>query len=344
MPDFINKIIIHVFEYKYIIVFVTALLISAILIPFIIKFSIKNGFVDVPNSRKIHTKNIPNIGGVAIFISLFIASLLWYKFFNNADFIFISSGLLILLITGIFDDIKGMKAKRKLYLQIITAIIVVSGGIKITSFYGIFGIYQLPVAVQYLLSVLLIVGVINAYNLIDGIDGLAGSIGLINFGVIGYIFYLQGYTSFAILSFAVSGSLLGFLLYNYNPAKIFMGDTGAMMLGFLIVVLGIKAIQLNSFVTIIHFNSQTFIIMVSALMFLPVFDTLRVLLVRIIKHKSPFIAGKDHIHHLLLKKGLKPREVTLLLITVNIIFIMLGFTINYAEPIKLFANTLMLIL
>jgi len=344
MLEIIHKLPALTFEYKYFIVFATAVLISAVLIPFIIKYSLKYGYVDIPNSRKIHTGRIPNLGGIAIFLGLFIASLFWYKFFNNPDFIFISTSVIILLITGIIDDIKGMKARKKLIFQIIAAFIIVAGGLRITSFYNFMGIGELPIVVQYLFSVILIVGVINAYNLIDGIDGLAAGIGIINFGVMGYMFYSLHHTSFALLSFAVSGSLLGFLMYNYNPAKIFMGDTGALILGFLTVVLGIKLIELNGIKSIQIYTPQNMVVTISSIMFLPVFDTLRVFAIRIYKHKSPFTAGKDHLHHILLKYGLQSREVTLILITINIIIILIGFTINYVLPIKVFTSSLMLIL
>ncbi len=344
MLEIINNLHAWTFEYKHFIVFSTAVIISSLLIPLVIKISLKYGYVDIPNSRKIHTGRIPNLGGVAIFLGLFIASLFWYKFFNNSDFIFISASVLILLITGLFDDIKGMKAKRKLVFQIVSAFIIVAGGIRITSFHGFLGINELPVYFQYLFSVVLIVGVINAYNLIDGIDGLAAGIGIVNFGVMGYVFFMLHYTSFALLSFAVSGSLLGFLIYNYNPAKIFMGDTGALVLGFLTVVLGIKAIELNGFEAIQVYSPKNMIVSISSIMFLPVFDTLRVIVVRIFKHKSPFKAGKEHLHHVLLKKGLHPREVALILITINIIMILIGFTVNYIIPVKVFASSLMLIL
>lgn len=344
MLEIIHNLPSWTFEYKHFIVFSTAVIISSLLMPLIIKLSLKFGYVDIPNNRKIHTGSIPNLGGVAIFLGLFIASLFWYRFFNNPDFIFISASLLILLVTGLFDDIRGMKAKKKLVFQIVSAFIIVAGGIRITSFHGFLGINELPIIAQYLFSVVLIVGVVNAYNLIDGIDGLAAGIGVVNFGVLGYVFFMLHYTSFALLSFAVTGSLLGFLVYNYNPAKIFMGDTGALVIGFLTVVMGIKAIELNGFEAIQVYSPQNMIVSVSSIMFLPVFDTLRVFAIRILKHKSPFTAGKDHLHHILLKKGLHPREVTLILITINIIIILIGFTVNYIIPVKVFASSLMLIL
>lgn len=340
MKEIIHQLPTWMLEYKLIIVFATAVIISTLLIPQIIRFSLKNGWVDVPDSRKIHLRSIPNLGGVAIFIGLFVASLFWYKYFKSTDFIFIVIGVLILFITGIVDDIKGMKARRKLLLQILAAVIVVSGGLRITSFQGFLGIGELNIISQYVFSVIVIVGVINAYNLIDGIDGLAGGIGVINFCIIGYVFYVMGHTSFSLLSFAVAGSLLGFLIYNFTPARIFMGDTGSMIIGFLTVVLGIKAIQLNLVAHNHVFLSQNMLLFISSIMFLPVFDTLRVFVLRIIHRKSPFTPGKDHLHHILLKLGLKPVEVTVLLCTLNLLVILMGFLVNYVKPFNLFVNTL----
>lgn len=329
-----------IIEYKLFIVFATAILISTLLIPQIIRFSLKYGWVDIPDSRKIHISSIPNLGGVAIFFGLFIASVCWIRYFRSNDFIFIITGVLILLFTGIFDDLKGLKARKKLFIQIITAIIVVSGGIRVTSFQGFLGVYELPVIAQYIFSIIVIVGVINAYNLMDGIDGLAGGIGVINFSILGYVFYSMHHIAFALLAFAVAGSLIGFLIYNFNPAKIFMGDTGALIIGFLTVVLGIKAIEFNLNPVKQVYLSQNMLIFISSIMFLPVFDTLRVFAVRVWKGKSPFTPGKDHIHHVLLKKGLKPVEVTIVLYALNIIVILFGLTINYYKPINLFINTL----
>lgn len=118
MSEIINNLHAWTFEYKHFIVFSTAVIISSLLIPLVIKISLKYGYVDIPNSRKIHTGRIPNLGGVAIFLGLFIASLFWYKFFNNSDFVFISASVLILLFTGLFDDIKGMKAKESLFFKL----------------------------------------------------------------------------------------------------------------------------------------------------------------------------------------------------------------------------------
>lgn len=342
MKEIIHQLPNWMFEYKFFIVFSTAALISSLLIPQIIRLSMKNGWVDIPDGRKIHLRSIPNLGGIAIFIGLFFASLFWYRYFRSTDFIFIAIGILIIFFTGIFDDIKGMKARKKLFFQIIASFVVVSGGIRITSFQGFFGIGDINIVTQYVFSMIVIVGVINAYNLIDGIDGLAGGIGVINLSIIGYVFYSMSHTSFALISFAGAGSLLGFLLYNFNPARIFMGDTGAMILGFLTVILGIKAIELNT-ITFTHtYLSQHMLLFISSIMFLPVFDTLRVFIFRILHKKSPFTPGKDHLHHVLLKLGLKPVQVTILLYTLNVLVILMGFLINYIKPLNLFVSTLFL--
>lgn len=341
MREIISQIPLIPIEYKFVIIFTTAVSISFLLIPRIIRFSIKYGWVDVPDGRKIHLRSIPNLGGIAIFAGLLIASLSWFDFFLSTDYIFIIISVLILFFTGIFDDIKGMRAKKKLLFQIIAASISVAGGIKISSFQGMFGIYELPAAVQYGFTILVIVGVVNAYNLMDGIDGLAGGIGIINFSALGYIFYDMNHISYALLSFAVAGSLLGFLVYNFNPAKIFMGDTGALIMGFLTVVLGIKAVEFN-LLPVGDYSSKNIILLVSCIMFLPVFDTLRVLSMRLTKKKSPFTPGRDHLHHLLLARGMKPSEVAVTLYVLNILIILIGFSYNHIITTKLFINSLII--
>lgn len=340
MKEIIHQLPTWMLEYKFFIVFSTGVLISSLLIPQIIRLSMKNGWVDIPDGRKIHLRSIPNLGGIAIILGLLIASLFWYRYFRSTDFIFMVIGVFILFFTGIFDDIKGMKARKKLLFQILASFIVVAGGIRITSFQGFLGIGELNIITQYIFSIIVIVGVINAYNLIDGIDGLAGGIGIINLSIIGYVFYTMHHTSFALISFAGAGSLLGFLIYNFNPARIFMGDTGAMTLGFLTVILGIKAIELNTINYSDTYLSQHMLVFISSIMFLPVFDTLRVFTLRIIHKKSPFTPGKDHLHHILLKLGLKPVQVTVLLYTLNLLVILMGFLINYIKPLNLFVSTM----
>jgi UDP-GlcNAc:undecaprenyl-phosphate/decaprenyl-phosphate GlcNAc-1-phosphate transferase len=321
-------------DYKYLIVFGLAFMITYLFIPFIIRLALQRGLVDKPGERKIHKGLIPNLGGVAIFIGFAGASLLWVRFFNNLDFIWILTAVILLFLTGVVDDVKGLKATTKLSIQVAVSFILVAGGIRLTSFYGLFGIHELPLAVQYFYSMIVIVGVINAYNFIDGMDGLAGGLGFISFLVMAVIFISFGNVPYAILSFSMAGALLAFLRFNFNPASIFMGDTGALLIGLMIVVLGIKAIEMNG--TRVH-NEEfipNMILLVASVMGLPVFDTLRVSLIRISHKKSPFTPDNRHLHHILLRYGFDQRKTVLILYAINILIILTGFLIKDMKPLQ----------
>src|SRR4029079_19508352 len=152
----------------------------------------------------------------------------------------------VLFAIGMMDDLKNLSVRYKFAIQIAVALLIAFSGVRITSFNGLFGINELSVSAQYTLTVLVITGITNAFNLIDGIDGLAGGLGFMSLVILGIFLTLSGDASNAIIAFALGGGLLGFLYYNFNPAKIFMGDTGSLVLGFVISVLCIKLIQLNT--------------------------------------------------------------------------------------------------
>ena len=199
------------------------------------------------------------------------------------------------------DDLKDLSAKYKFVIQLALAVLIALSGIRITSFDGLFGIYGLPLTAQYTFTVLAIVGITNAFNLIDGIDGLAGGLGFMSLITLGLFLTMSGDINTALIAFALAGGFLAFLYFNFNPARIFMGDTGSLMLGFVVAVLAIRLLQVN--IASVHpvlSNAPVFIL---GIVLIPVFDTLRVFAVRIWRGKSPFEADKTHIHHLLTNKG-----------------------------------------
>jgi UDP-GlcNAc:undecaprenyl-phosphate GlcNAc-1-phosphate transferase len=202
-----------------------------------------------------------------------------------------------------------------LSFNLAVASLIAFSGIRITSFNGLLGIYDLPLAIQYLLTLIVITGITNAFNLIDGIDGLAGGLGFMSLIVLGLFLTLSGDTNTAIAAFALAGALLGFLYYNFNPARIFMGDTGSLVLGFVVSVLCIKLLQLN-------INAQTPLlphapVFVTGIVLIPVFDTIRVFSLRMWKGKSPFTPDKTHIHHLLTTNGWSHSFTSKLICTVH---------------------------
>jgi UDP-N-acetylmuramyl pentapeptide phosphotransferase/UDP-N-acetylglucosamine-1-phosphate transferase len=203
---------------------------------------------------------------------------------------------------GILDDLKDLSAKYKFIVQVGLASLIALSGIRITSFEGLFGIAELPVSAQYTFTILAIVGITNAFNLIDGIDGLAGGLGFMSLVTLGTVSYHEWRQQYCIGGICIGRRPCSlFLYFNFNPAKIFMGDTGSLVLGFVIAVLSIRLIQVNAFVAApVLSHAPVFVL---GIVFIPVFDTLRVFALRIWKGGSPFIADKTHIHHLVTNQG-----------------------------------------
>jgi UDP-N-acetylmuramyl pentapeptide phosphotransferase/UDP-N-acetylglucosamine-1-phosphate transferase len=198
------------------------------------------------------------------------------------------------------DDLNDLRARNKFVIQLALALLIAFSGVRITSLNGILGIEE-PITAQYTLTVVAIAGITNSFNLIDGIDGLAGGLGFMSLVILGLFLTLGGDINIALIAFALAGGLLGFLYYNFNPARIFMGDTGSLVLGFVIAVLTVRLIQVNTTSSFnLLLNAPAFGL---SLVLIPVFDTLRVFSLRIWSGKSPFNADKTHIHHLLTNNG-----------------------------------------
>lgn len=289
-------------DYKFaLFCFVTAFTVSLICIPPLINLIKKYRLYDVPNARKEHATPVPTMGGIAVFAGMMMALFCWFPFSNGAPQICFFLSILILLALGIMDDLKDLSAKYKFIVQIGLAFLIALSGIRITSFDGLLGIHELPLMAQYTFTVLAIVGITNAFNLIDGIDGLAGGIGFMSLITLGIFLTANGDVNTALIAFSLAGGIFAFLYFNFNPAKIFMGDTGSLVLGFVIAVLGIHLMQVNVQVANPVFPHASVFVM--GIVLIPVFDTLRVFAVRIWKGKSPFSADKTHIHHLLTNQG-----------------------------------------
>ncbi len=226
---------------------------------------------------------------------------------------------------GIKDDILILSASKKFIIQLLSAgIIIHFAGLRIQSMHGLFGLYALPEVVSIAVSYISIIVVINAFNLIDGVDGLAGSLGLLTMTLFGTYFYLNGQSAYALFAFAMAGSLIAFLIFNYNPARIFMGDSGSLLLGLVNAILVMKFIAVADNPATLYPLQSAVAIGFSILM-VPLADTLRVFSIRIFKGRSPFVPDRNHIHHLLLDKGLSPKYVTLCCLLLNIMFITLAY-------------------
>ncbi|MGB3183201.1 MAG: MraY family glycosyltransferase [Cyclobacteriaceae bacterium] len=306
--------------------FITSFLVAFLIIPLVIKFFTKKKIFDVPGGRKIHKNFTPSMGGIGIFGGLMISSIFWMTSTELAIFKFVYAGLVIVFITGMRDDLIPLRPSYKLIAQIIAASMVVGlSNIHFTSLYGLFGVYEIPLWLGSALSVFTIIVITNSFNLIDGIDGLSGSISVIVLSSFGMWFYLLGNHPISIMIFGMIGAVVAFLNFNWEPSRIFMGDTGALVIGFFMSILAIYFIDLNYSLDAQHvYKFKPSVATAVAVLIIPLFDTLRVFIARAIRGKSPFAPDMTHLHHLLLRLGLSHSGAVIVLGSANLLFILMA--------------------
>lgn len=302
--------------------FLLAFVITVMLIPNWIRVCDKWDLFERIDDRKKHKINVPTAGGFAIFAGIIISFLLLGDDTSLHHDRYLIASSLILFFTGYFDDLLDLPAGPKFALQLLAAAIIAIGGTRITNLFGIFGVNEIPVWLQYPITILFITGITNAYNLVDGLDGLAGSLGLMASIVFGILFYQYNETGYAILSFCVAGSLIGFLLFNFHPAKIFMGDTGSLIIGFILSVMAITLLDMN----FVEGAKQIVInpLIVAAVLFVPVYDVFRVSVIRLLTGYSPFRPDRNHVHHMIMGQGFGQRVTNLLIVFINLVFVALA--------------------
>jgi UDP-GlcNAc:undecaprenyl-phosphate/decaprenyl-phosphate GlcNAc-1-phosphate transferase len=334
--------------FSIILTFITAFTFTYLSTPYVIKVADERRLWDPPNERSSHTQKASNLGGVAIFGGAIFAIVMWTPFQIFGTLQYIIAAFLLLFLVGIWDDMTGMPAKPKFVMQVVAALIIVyKAGYLIDDFGGFLWINQLPNWVAIAFSIIVIVGIINAFNFIDGINGLAAGTGVLSSFAFGGWFFLQNEIAVATLAFALGASLLAFLAYNFIPGRIFMGDTGSMFLGAALSVLAIHFIRLNMKADLpysaIVFPRSAHAIAV-AFLILPVYDTLRVSLIRLARGKSPFSADRNHIHHMLLDLGHSHVVSTLILLSTMSVIILLTFVFLDLGTAKLIMLQLALML
>ncbi|RYF23676.1 MAG: undecaprenyl/decaprenyl-phosphate alpha-N-acetylglucosaminyl 1-phosphate transferase [Flavobacteriales bacterium] len=292
-------------------------------IPSIIHTALKYRLFDTTEThRKNHRIQISSLGGVAIFCSFTIAILLFATTVNYQKANFLITSCIILFALGLKDDLYGVRPKVKFILQItVASILVYLGNFRLTSLYGVFFIWETNMLWGSLFSIVVIIFVNNAFNLIDGVDGLAGTLGLISTLSFGVFFAIADAYAYAFIAFAMFGAIAGFLVFNYSPAKIFMGDTGSLIVGLVCVVLAIKFIELNKLGSIPAPNFYSAPAIAVAVMLVPIFDSLRIFFIRIIHKKSPFAGDRNHVHHRLQRLGLNSNQIVASLAVFNILMI-----------------------
>jgi UDP-N-acetylmuramyl pentapeptide phosphotransferase/UDP-N-acetylglucosamine-1-phosphate transferase len=307
-------------------------------IPVLIKVAELKHLYDEPDERKSHKSNIPTLGGIGFFSGFVMAAAVCVPSFANSPFQYMIAAFFVIFMVGLKDDIIGLSPLKKLIGQLMASFAVIYlGNLQINSMYGFLGINALPPHFGLLLTYFTFLVIINAFNLIDGVDGLAGSIGMLVSCVLGTYFLYSGETLYAVLGFGLAGGLAAFLIYNISPARIFMGDTGSLLVGLVNAILIVKFIDVaGNPLSKMPVNAVPAVAF--AILIIPLFDTLRVFAIRMLRGRSPFSADRNHIHHYLLELKLNHKQTTLVAVGSNILYIVAAFALQDLGP-----NYLMLI-
>ncbi|WBO84419.1 MraY family glycosyltransferase [Hymenobacter yonginensis] len=308
--------------------FLWAFLVALFAVPSIIYIAHLKNMLDTPNVRTVHESLTPRLGGVAVFAGFMSALTIFADLGNGIQQLL--AGCIVLFFVGLKDDLVSISVSKKFVGQLLaTGIVMIMADVRLTSFQGILGIQELPIGISYAFTFLAIVGITNAINLIDGLDGLAGTIVLTIVSTLGYYFVRYGgpgFSNYVFVSVCLMGGIIGFLRYNFHRATIFMGDTGSLVCGFIVSVLTIQFIEMGLKVGQPFGSSAPSV--AAGILFVPLFDTLRVFIVRMMAGRSPFSPDKNHVHHRILAMGFQQISTVVLLALLNIVVIL--FVINFA--------------
>ncbi|MCC6385250.1 MAG: undecaprenyl/decaprenyl-phosphate alpha-N-acetylglucosaminyl 1-phosphate transferase [Bacteroidia bacterium] len=301
--------------------FISSLFIAILITRLWIKSGTKWHLFEKPDERKHHIFSTPNMGGIGILAALVIP---FFILGGVADFTqtrFIMASTFIMFFTGFFDDLLNLTPSKKFFMQLIAAFIVCLNGMVLHNLHGLFGIHILAEPYATAITTIIIVLFINAFNFIDGVDGLAGSIGSVSSLIFGILFFKSGQGEMALLSFCLCGALLGFLYFNRYPARIFMGDTGSLFVGFLLIVSGIQVI--NQGVVQHPDNESSIMAFVFAILFIPVYDLIRVVTIRLVTGQSPLKPDRNHLHHMIGRQNFGHSGITFIILVFNLSLIFL---------------------
>jgi len=333
-----NEKIISMFEimltYKYLyasMVFIGSLLCCVIVMPSVISVANFKNLMADSNTRSSHIQQTPTLGGIAFFICIMMGLFFLSPVDQSGMSTHLMAAITILFIVGLKDDLTVLSARTKFLAQLLAiGFVFMNPDIIISNLHGFMGLYEISQIASVLGSAFLIVAIINAYNLIDGIDGLAGGIGTVISLCFAAAFFVVGLYFYAFIGLVSAGYLIGFLRFNLSTKrKIFMGDTGSLIAGFVIAVLAIRLLAMDvGQIERLHLQAANLFVMIGTVLFLPFLDTIRVFTIRILNGKSPFRPDNNHIHHLLIRYGMSHKKASALLITINVLYIALFYTLN----------------
>lgn len=300
--------------------------------PTLIQVAKLKHLVDAPGDiRKIHKRSIPTIGGVVVVFGFLFSAMLTLPTLTvleggnfDARWLYMMGAAFALFYVGLKDDLIGLSPAKKLLVHLILGtLLMAGGGFRIETFGGLFGVYELPLWVSFPFSLFVYIVVVNAINLIDGIDGLAGGYGALAFGAFGAFFWFTDNTVPSILAIAFAGSLLGFLVYNFHPARIFMGDCGSLVLGLVAYTFAAELLNTPQHHLPMSLSGISLPVLGMSLLAYPLVDTLRVFTLRALDGRSPFSPDKNHLHHRLIMSGLSHRGASMVLYAYTFGFIAL---------------------
>lgn len=337
--------------------FLFVVLLTGVLIPQILLIAFRKNLFDVPDERKIHTSPIPRLGGIAFFPAILFTIALAFGIFRQYDsaimayvsersatsLCFLTCSVVTLYLVGMADDLIGLKYRAKFVAQIIAAALVIIGGLQLDDLHGFVFVHEMPLFVSILLTILLTVFITNAINLIDGIDGLASGLSAIACGFYGVIFFNAGLHVYAMIAFCTLGALIPFFYYNVfgnadKHGKIFMGDTGALTIGLLLSVMGIRICDIPD--AVLKVNPA---VLAFAPLLIPCCDVVRVYIHRIKAGRNPFLPDKTHIHHKLLALGMSPRVAMPVIVAASLVLTLLNYLLSpYINISLLFALDLVI--
>lgn len=308
----------------------SGIILMAVQLPLLIHVFTRRNWVDNPDERKKHKKAIPAIGGLALGLTLLELSLV---FPSLREFWMAHHGvalpMLVLLITGAWDDQKNLSSRLRFLIQAGCAVYLVASGVSVGFLGGIFGFHELPFWFDASLTVIAVIGVTNAFNLIDGIDGLSGGMALMNLLTFALIAYLSGNAVLFSLALTWAAMTLVFLFYNWSPAKVFMGDGGSLVFGFFFIAMGLSLRQSPEISNALP--SSASLALLAALLMVPVTDTLRVFAFRISQGRSPYSADRNHLHHWIVRNRTGHTIATLRILLVHALILPFTIFLIYME-------------
>ena len=320
-------------DYKYvwlIITFLLAIIVSYSTFPTILHVAEAKHLMDEPDERSTHSSNVPTLGGIGIYVSMMVVITIIGAMLDTKMLLLILGGMTLLFFLGLKDDLLILSPRKKFLGQLVVALLlIVFTDTRIIGLSGIFGVNILPYWVSVLFTLFVYLVIINGYNLIDGVDGLAGSLGLFSCVCFAIIFMVMEDISIATLAVGLIGALIPFLRLNFSKrSKIFMGDTGSLIVGFLIAFFVVRFIGQTQISQAPEFvNSSP--ILALAIVFFPLLDTLRIFIVRLLVYKkSPFIADKNHLHHRFLQLGFSHGKTTVSIVLVNLVIVLFALALK----------------